>query len=99
MYYSISGTDTMSKKRRVDRLEKHADEQSPAMPFLYLTQDLDDRDLYHGRDGLKVNRADIPDLEKDNQLIIMEYVHDWKGASQNAPIKPPWLRNDDAGSE
>lgn len=69
--------------RRLNKLEDAADEQAPVLPYLILSQDLDDEDLYHGPagEGHDYRTAQLPELEKHYQLIVIDHARDWLGES------------------
>jgi hypothetical protein len=81
-------------KRRINKLEKDAG-PGDELPWLIMTQDYDDTDLYHANDGNDYRRGQFPELEKEYQVIAIEY-GPWPPGAERDPdkIQLKWPEDD-----
>jgi len=70
----------MSKKARMNKLEKAADEASLKLPLLVLKQDLANETLFHNEElGISVYEDSdrYTKLEETHDIIQIVYIADW----------------------
>jgi len=77
----------MDTKRRLDKLEA---DSGGELPFLIVTQDLEDKTLYRAVDGTEYHRADFDELEKTHRLVAIEYGTWPPGEPEPGKIQLKW---------
>ena len=81
----------MTLKRRINRLEHEAG-AGDELPYLSLTQSLDDDMLYVNESkGIKVRRDsdEFAELAATHRIIILSWAESWPGGQEPEDYKPP----------
>jgi hypothetical protein len=68
----------MRHQSKVKRLEQAAEAQAPKLPWMGVTQSLDDPNLYSDKDGNVYTDAELDALSQTHNILRIVYVKNWR---------------------